>query len=106
MSKYYNPALKGLACHKLIAQTAQDMAREVYASFARASNEWHSENRNEEEYVKESWPLYIEAARTTLAELLSVPSTAELLKEQIYDALCKDNAIRRGRTLQVQPGRH
>lgn len=96
---------KGAHAHKLVAKTAQEMAQEVYEKNAGRSNEFYEKYPDLEAYVKECWPLYLEAARTTLAQLLST-NMDENLKEEIYEALIRDATLRRGRegVLQMKKG--
>lgn len=91
--------------HKLVAKTAMEMANEVYEKSAGRNNAFYEKYPDREEYVKECWALYLDAARTTLAELLAT-NIAEALKEQIHDALIKDATLRRGRegVLQMKKG--
>lgn len=97
---------QGTHAHKMIAQTAKEMAQEVYESWASRSNDFYSENRSMEEYVKECWPLYLQAARAALAQMLAT-NIDEDLKNQIHDALIKDASLRRGRegVLQMKKGK-
>jgi hypothetical protein len=89
-------------CHKLIAETAKDMARAAYEERASHSNHFYEKFPSMEEFVDDCWMHFIETARHTLAVMLGGPYRQEL-KESIYDALIKDQSIRRGRHLQVHP---
>lgn len=97
---------EGAHAHKLVAKTAQEMAQEVYEKNASRSNEFYAEYPDREDYVKKCWPLYLDAARATLAQLLT-SSLDENLKIQIHDALIKDATLRRGRegVLQMKKGK-
>ena len=97
---------EGAHCHKMVAETAQKMAQEVYEGWASKSNEFYHEHRSLEEYVKQCWPLYMDAARATLAQLLTT-NIADTLKDQIHDALIRDATLRRGRegVLQMKKGK-
>lgn len=96
---------KGAHAHKLVAQTAMEMAQEVYETWASRSDEFYKEHRDRETYVRQAWPLYLDAARTTLAKLLAT-NIEESLKEQIHEALIRDATLRRGRegVLQMKAG--
>jgi len=82
------------------------MAQEVYETWASRSDEFYQENRSMEEYVEKCWPLYLDAARATLAQLLTT-ALDDSLKDQIHDALIKDATLRRGRegVLQMKKGK-
>ena len=93
MSKVY--------CHKMVKSVAEEMAGETYDLWAESSDKFYEENRSQKDFVKEKWPMFIEAARRTLAELLGT-NIAETLKDQISDALIQDNSLRFGQTTGVQ----
>ena len=97
---------KGAHAHKMIAETAQKMAEEVYESWASRSDEFYKENRDLKTYVSSCWPLYLDAARATLAQMLTT-NVDDVLKVQIHDALVKDATLRRGRegVLQMKKGK-
>jgi hypothetical protein len=82
------------------------MAEEVYEKNASRSNEFYAEYPDLQSYVEKCWPLFLEAARATLAQLLT-SSLDENLKIQIHDALIKDATLRRGRegVLQMKKGK-
>lgn len=88
--------------HRMIAKLARDMAAAVYEEWASKSDKFYEEHRSQEDYADESWPLYVEAARTTLAKMLTGPLN-EGLKNSIADALVKDNALRTKRALSKLP---
>jgi hypothetical protein len=96
---------KGAHAHKLIAKTAMEMANEVYEKNALRDNDFYAKYPDREAYVSSCWALYLDAARTTLAQLLTT-NMEESLKEQIHDALIKDATLRRGRegVLQMKKG--
>jgi hypothetical protein len=96
---------KGAHAHKMVAKTAQEMAEAVYEKNAGRSNEFYAKYPDMKAYVAECWPLYLESARTTLAQLLTT-NIDESLKEQIHEALIKDATLRRGRegVLQMKNG--
>lgn len=96
---------KGAHAHKLVAKTAQEIANEVYEQNA-SNNDFYSKYPNRESYVSACWPLYLTAARATLAQLLST-NIEENLKSEIHDALIRDATLRRGRegVLQIQKGK-
>jgi hypothetical protein len=95
----------GAHAHRLVAKTAMEMAQEVYEKNAGKSNDFYAKYPDRLAYVKECWALYLDAARTTLAQLLST-NIDDVLKDQIHDALIKDATLRRGRegVLQMKKG--
>jgi hypothetical protein len=97
---------KGAHAHKMVAETAKKMAEEVYESWASRSNEFYAEHRTLEQYVNSCWALYLDAARASLAQLLTT-NMDEVLKNEIHDALIKDATLRRGRegVLQMKKGK-
>jgi hypothetical protein len=82
-----------------------EMAQEVYEKNASRSNEFYEKYPDREAYVSSCWALYLDAARTTLAQLLTT-NMEESLKEQIHEALIRDATLRRGRegVLQMKKG--
>lgn len=96
---------KGAHAHKLVAQTAKEMAQEVYEKNAGRSNDFYKEYPDLNGYVENCWALYLDAARATLAQLLTT-NLDESLKEQIHEALVRDATLRRGRegVLQMKKG--
>lgn len=91
--------------HKLVAQTATQMAHEVYDELMRR-NDWYalwkeghpgaSAKGLEELWVRRHWGDFVEGARATLAAALAGP-LPEHLKEEISEALILDNTLIRGR---------
>ena len=96
---------KGSHAHKLVAKTAQEMAQEIYEQNA-SDNKFYAEYPDREAYVSKCWPLYLTAARATLAQLLST-NMDESLKAEIHDALIRDATLRHGRegVLQMKKGK-
>ena len=81
------------------------MAHEIFEKNS-SDNEFHAQYPDREAYVSKCWPLYLQAARATLAQLLTT-NMDENLKSQIHDALIRDATLRRGRegVLQMKPGK-
>lgn len=88
-------------CHEQVAAIAKALAGECYDNWAK-NNAWYKLNPSREAYVEQSWGLLLEAARGLMADMLTLPSTPETLKTQIYDALVLDNGLRRGKRLKLQ----
>lgn len=89
-------------CHRMVKVTAMALAHEVYDRAMGDNAAWANwrqfcedlgRQQTEEEFVALAWPHLLDTARATLAKLLG-SSMDEGLKEQIHDALIKDNLIR------------
>ena len=76
--------------HKLVVETAREMALAVYEECALVNNEWYKVWPSSKRYVEKSLPLFIPKARATLVDLMN-RTKDESLKEKIYEALCLDN---------------
>ena len=97
--------MRRIVAHKLIAETAREMAAELF-EHAMVHNErfraWREASDNlpteaiRRRYVEMAYPKLIEQARATLAALLAQPID-ESLKKTIADALVLDNALQIGR---------
>lgn len=91
-------------CHHLLRSTARSMAKEVYEEMMRDNTTyalWKKQcpeltpHLARKKFVHLLWPHLLEQARATLARLLTT-NISESLKEQISDALIKDNLLREG----------
>lgn len=92
-------------CHKLVAETAQAMAHELYDTMMQ-DNVWYDcwKEKNpgatgkamEARFVNANWGKLVENARATLAQMLA-GGLDESLKEEIMEALCLDHTLIRGR---------
>ena len=91
--------------HYMIAKTAKEIARATYEDWASKSDEFYRENRSIEEYAEASWPMFVQAARATLAKMLT-SSISDDLKNTISDALIQDNALRLRRAGKVLQAMH
>ena len=95
----------GAHCHKLIRQTAQEMAHECYSELMRR-NDWYqgwkalhpecNSKQLEDRWVAKKWGEFVEGARAILAEMLRKPIDEDL-KFSIYEALCLDRTLIKGR---------
>lgn len=95
--------------HKMVAETAQGMAHEVWDKIMTTRGDIFERFKNqpdnaglttkelETKFCAKLWPTMLDEARATLARMLTLPSTSPLQKEQIYDALRLDNTLLRGR---------
>ncbi len=90
-------------CHKLVASVARAAAGEYYESLMGASDliwkEWKRQNPDlspsalEKKFIAKQWPNCIEFARSTLAHMLSLSSTSDAMKAEIYEALLLDKSL-------------
>jgi hypothetical protein len=98
-------AQRGVHCHKLVRETAEEMAHQVYDELMKR-NDWYAEWRRqhpgmgpkglEATFVHKTLSQYVELARAKLAEMLGNPSYSQL-HEEIYEALQLDLTLVRGR---------
>jgi len=83
--------------HPLVKSTAIELARALYDKMASGSNEWYDKNHDTERWVGFMWKNLLPAARKQLAACLRSPNLDEKQKNEIADALIKDNELRVGR---------
>jgi hypothetical protein len=80
--------------HKLFVQTAREMAAATYESMAQ-NNEFYAACKagdlSQDVFVEKVYSNFLPEAKKTLTSMLSLPSTPEWMKEQIYEALLEDN---------------
>lgn len=101
--------------HKMIAETAQKMAHEVWDAIMTSRGDIFDRFKNqpdndglttaqlEEKFCSKLWPTMLDEARGALASLLASPSIDDLQKQLIYDALCLDSTLmRKGKRLVMQ----
>lgn len=91
----------GRSCHKLVAETAKEMAgcavdemlkdNSIYER-AKTLNPDLTIPQLHAKLVSSTWPALVEQARATLAKLLAGPLAPEL-KDQIASALILDNTL-------------
>jgi hypothetical protein len=81
--------------HKLVAQTAKDMCRCYYEEAAH-DNDFYRKWPTSDDFLVRRWHMFIQPARTHLAELLH-PSKHSLstpeMRDQIHEALLKQAAV-------------
>ena len=85
-----SPKLK--TCHVYVKKTAMEMAGAVYEEAAR-DNKFRKDYPSSWEFRKHYWPMYIGAARQTLAQMLGQENISEHMKEEIFDILIKDRSL-------------
>lgn len=88
--------LQQAAAHKLVAQTAREMAGAIYEELAK-NNEWYKANPSQTEFIERVHGSLLVQARDVLASMLALPNYPETLKEQIAEALILDNQLQLGR---------
>jgi hypothetical protein len=97
--------MKQRAAHMLVAKMARDMACEIYEDCAR-DNVFRKLNPNMEDFVERTYGSLLDQARQVLAAMLQRDDIGDLLKNQIYEALCLDEMFQRPANVVVpQSGR-
>lgn len=95
-------------CHTMIKETAVSMAHELFNNLAEDNDifkVWKEQfpdlptKELEKRFVQMMWPKLVEEARSTLTKMLT-GTLDQTLKDQIADALIKDNILRQGRKAQ------
>lgn len=107
MSKRKIKRTGGLNVHRLIAETAMEMANELFEVYARENDVYRkmradgqvTEKQAREFFVMRMMPKLYEDARANLASCLAEPDdrVTPKMKEDIYEALCLDNDLRANR---------
>lgn len=97
----------GLNAHRLVAQTAIEMAQELFEVYAQENAVYAAlrqrgeiaEKQARARFIKRVAPKLLEDARNTLTSMLGKPDdqVAPSMKEEIYEALISDNALRANR---------
>lgn len=90
----YNVRAKGVV-HKLIAETAKELAYTVYEEMAH-TDQFYKTWPNNHLFVAARWQSFIQTARTHLAELLHPDNhhkTDENQRQEIYEALKLNAAV-------------
>jgi hypothetical protein len=83
--------------HKLIAKTAQEIAAAAYQDMA-MDDDFYKMWPKEKVFVNKMWPTFVRVARETLANMLSMDTYDEKVKEEIAQALMLDRALPAGDT--------
>lgn len=96
-----------LNAHWLVAKTAKEMANELFEVYARHNDTYRilrergevTEKQARKRFVNRVAPKLYEDARNTLVQMLGEPDdrVAPMMKEQIYEAILKDNPLRANR---------
>lgn len=82
--------------HKLVAETASQMAGALYEELAK-NNVWYKKNPDQQAFIRLMTPKLLEQARRVLAGMLASPAYADTVKADIFSALTKDATLKRGR---------
>lgn len=78
--------------HKLIAETAKEIAAAAYEDMA-LDNTFYQMWPNQKKFVNKQHRTFIRAAREALAKMLGMPEYSEEIKEEIFQALLLDRAL-------------
>ncbi len=80
-------------CHRLIGKRAVEIACDAYEAMAHSNEffkEWPSRNR----FATVNWPMFVPLAREALIKDLDNDLLPNARREEIYDALLFDGAIK------------
>lgn len=98
-----------LNAHRLVVKTAKEMANELFEAYARDNATYRklradgqvTEKRARRVFVDRVAPKLYEDARKILVQMLGQPEdrVTATMKEEIYDALIKDNILRANRVV-------
>ena len=86
------------SAHRLLAETAKEMAGAVYEVNAQ-DNVFYLRYPDQKAYIEQVWGSLIDQAKQTLAMMLANPLTPDHQKEIIAEALILDNQLVIGRTV-------
>lgn len=78
--------------HKLIAQTAKELAGAYYEIKAGESNEFYKMWPNQRHFISRRFRTFIPTAREVLVSMLA-GNYPDAMKEEIFEALQKDAAL-------------
>ena len=82
--------------HKLIKKTSQELAGAFYefqASHSRLGDEFYKAFPSVNRFVESEWPSFVKTTREVLARMLGDPTTSDIEKADIYEALCLDATL-------------
>jgi hypothetical protein len=90
--------------HKLLRDTAREMAGEFY-ELAAKDDVFHKAFPSQRHYIEAKWGAFVDQARAVFGEMLGRSDVSEAIKAKIYDALLLDTAARGGdvQTLHNEP---
>lgn len=81
-----------VTAHRLVAQTAVEMAQEIYEELCSGSNAIYKVHGDRDDFIRQCAPTLRAAARAVLAEMLTKPEheVSQWEKDKIYEALVMD----------------
>lgn len=82
--------------HKLIAQTAKEIAHAAYENMA-SDNNFYKLHPNARNYVRRFWGAFVGDAREILAGMLARDDVHQSQKDIIHDALMEERTLPRNR---------
>ena len=90
----HNVRARGMV-HKLVADTAKEMAGAVYERLATTRNDFYAYWPDQDAFIRARWQSFAQPAREQLAEMLGLPDSMVPpdQKRQIYEALLKNGAV-------------
>lgn len=99
-----------LHVHPLVLKTAMEMAEALFEDYARdnaiyaqfRAHGW-TEKRIRRVFVARVAPRFYEEARQAMTEILA-GEYPQAMKDEVYEALCKDNLLRANRTVAKSVG--
>jgi len=95
-----------VTAHYLIAATAVEMAETIYEELCMSSNTLYKGLYDHDDFIRVCAPTLKKAARIILAKLLNDPTTSQMQKDVIYDALCLDASLPKTGTSIVHKDAH
>jgi hypothetical protein len=90
MNKHTNDARM---VHALVKKTAEEMAGAYYELAASRDNRFYKEWPSVRVFIRKNWKNFVVTARQVLASMLAKPSTPQIARDQIYDALQLDGNL-------------
>lgn len=87
-----NFAPANVTAHEMIANVAEAMAQELYEELAK-DNSFYKVNEDRQDFVLHCAPKLRAAARSILGGMLARNDVSDIEKQQIHEALVKDNAL-------------
>lgn len=79
--------------HKLVKKTAKEFAGAYYEIAASHDNEFYRRFPSQKQFVQARWKHFIVTAREVLTTMLSMKSTPDAEKVEIYEALQLQNEL-------------
>lgn len=92
--------------HPQVKEIAVGIAEAMYERLAGRgtpeSNLWYEQNKDRAAYIERQWPLLIQQARATMAQMLGSFVIDDEMKQKIHQALIEDQQFRAGRMRGLQ----